>query len=149
MVKIKTRDFGEIEISEDDIYTFPAGVFAFEEVRHFALLSPLGEEVYPKWLQSTDGVAPCFIVFDPTIIDESYEYPLNSYEQNLIKLHSDENVRVLVIATVPENYKETTVNMKSPIVMNVDARLAAQVILPQNYLFKLPIYADGPNEKAV
>lgn len=148
MVKIDTRDFGEIEISEDDIYTFPAGVFAFEEVRHFALISPLGEDVYPKWLQSTDGVAPCFIVFDPTIISEGYEYSLNSYESGLLRLHADDKVRLLAIATVPENYKETTVNMKSPIVINADARLAAQVILPQNYAFKLPIYAEEPVEKS-
>jgi len=148
MVKIKTRDFGEIEVSEDDLLTFPAGVFAFEEVRHFALISPLGEDVYPKWLQSTDDIAPCFIVFDPSIIDESYEITLNVYEENLIKYHGDDSIRLLAIATVPDNYRETTVNMKSPIVINVDARLAAQVILPQNYVFKLPIYTDEPDAKA-
>jgi len=142
MVKINTRDFGEIEVSEDDIYTFPAGVFAFEDTRHFALISPLGEDVYPKWLQSTDDVAPCFVVFDPTIIDGNYKISLNAYEENLLKLHEDTPLRLLAIATVPENYRQTTVNMKSPIVINTDSRLAAQVILPQDYAFKLPIYTD-------
>lgn len=142
MVKINTRDFGEIEVSEDDIYTFPAGVFAFEDTRHFALISPLGEEVYPKWLQSTDDVAPCFVVFDPAIIDGNYKITLNAYEENLLKLHPDTALRLLVIATVPEDYRQTTVNMKSPIVVNSDSRLAAQVILPQDYAFKLPIYTD-------
>jgi len=144
MVKINTRDFGETEVSEDNIYTFPIGVFAFEEVRHFALISPLGDDVYPKWLQSTDDVAPCFIVFDPSIIDANYEISLTPAEENLLKIRSDTEIGLLAIATVPEDYKATTVNMKSPIVVNLDARLAAQIILPQSYAFKLPIYVDVP-----
>jgi flagellar assembly factor FliW len=35
----------------------------------------------------------------------------------------------------------TTVNMKSPIILNKEHKIAAQVILPLNYQFKLPIYA--------
>ena len=31
MVKIQTRDFGEIEVDENDIYDFPNGLYAFED----------------------------------------------------------------------------------------------------------------------
>ncbi|MCL2634424.1 MAG: flagellar assembly protein FliW [Oscillospiraceae bacterium] len=147
MIKINTRDFGEIEVNEDDIFTFPTGVFAFEETRHFALFSPLGEDVYPKWLQSTDAITPCFIVFDPTIIAEDYATSLNPAEETLLKIKDGSEVRLLVIATVPEDYKKTTVNMKSPIIINVKEKLAAQVILPNNYEFRLPIYVEA-GEKA-
>jgi len=148
MIKINTRDFGEIEIAENNMFTFPAGVFAFEETRNFALISPLGEDVYPKWLQSADSLAPCFIVFDPTVIIEDYEITLDASEKALLKIKEDTNVRLLVIATVPEDFKKTTANMKSPIVINADENLAAQVILPQSYEFRMPIYAEDSSVKA-
>lgn len=145
-VLINTRDFGEIEISEDRIYEFPSGLFAFEDVRRFALISPLGDGVYPMWLQSVEDTAPCFVVFDPTIIDGDYEVTLNKSEQALLEVKEDTNLKYLVIAKVPENFRETTVNMKSPIVINSDINLAAQFILPQDYTFRLPIYRNSDSK---
>ena len=42
-MKIITRDFGEQEIEEDKIITFPEGIIGFENVKRYALLSPLGD----------------------------------------------------------------------------------------------------------
>jgi len=140
LIKINTRDFGEIEINEDSIFEFPSGVFAFEETKHFALISPLGDDVYPMWLQSADDVTPCFVVFDPTIIDANYEVTLSKSEKALLDIKEDTNLKYLVIAKVPENFRETTVNMKSPIVLNADTNTGAQFILPHDYTFRLQIY---------
>jgi flagellar assembly factor FliW len=123
-------------------------VFAFEDSRHFALISPLGDDVYPKWLQSADDITPCFVVFDPAIIDESYEVVLSKSEQTLLDIKEDTNLRYLVIAKVPENFRETTVNMKSPIVINSDNNTAAQFILSNDYTFRLPIYKSFAEEGA-
>lgn len=140
MVKILTRDFGEIEISEDKIFYFPNGVFAFEESKRFALISPLGEDVYPMWLQSLDDTTPCFIVFDPSLIDVTYKVTLSKGEQSLLEINDNSAVRYLSIAKVPMDYRNTTVNMKSPIIINTDLKKAMQVILPADYEFRLPIY---------
>ncbi|MCL2077455.1 MAG: flagellar assembly protein FliW [Oscillospiraceae bacterium] len=140
MTRINTRDFGEIEINDDRLFEFPNGVFAFEDTKRFALISPLGDDVYPMWLQSADDVTPCFVVFDPTIIDGSYNVTLSRGEQALLDIKNDTNLRYLVIAKVPNNFRETTVNMKSPIVLNCDLNVAAQFILPHDYKFRLPIY---------
>lgn len=143
---IMTRDFGELEIDEKNILTFPNGLFAFEESHTFALLSPLGEDTYPMWLQATDSVTPCFIVFDPRLIDNSYEITLNSSEKKLLKLEDESKASCLAIAVVPDDFRNTTVNMKSPIIINTEEKLAAQVILPQNYPFRLPIYKQEGEE---
>ena len=132
----------KVNVDESKIFNFPSGLFAFEECRQFALLSPLGDGVYPMWLQSTENVTPCFIVFDPAIIDGAYKITLNSSEKKLLKINDSSNVRCLSIAVVPEDYKKTTVNMKCPIVINSDENLAAQVILPEKYEIRLPIYVD-------
>lgn len=105
-MEIMTRDFGKVNVDESKIFNFPSGLFAFEECRQFALLSPLGENVYPMWLQSTENVTPCFIVFDPAIIDGAYKITLNSSEKKLLKINDNSNVRCLSIAVVPEDYKK-------------------------------------------
>ncbi|MCL2071823.1 MAG: flagellar assembly protein FliW [Oscillospiraceae bacterium] len=144
---INSRDFGEIEVAEDELITFPSGVFAFEEVRSFALISPLGEDVYPKWLQSAEDVSPCFVVFDPSIIECDYKIQLESFVRDLLKFEGEaddnNNMRLLVIATVPSDFKKTTVNMKAPIIINADTALAAQVILNSDYDFKYPLYSEN------
>lgn len=149
---INTRDFGEVEVSEDELITFPVGVFAFEDTRQFALMSPLGEDVFPKWLQSAESTAPCFVVFDPAVVDKGYSVKLEAYEEDLLKFPKgsadNKSMELLVIATVPSDFKKTTVNMKAPIVINREKRLAAQVILTADYDFKFPLYSDDAPEKA-
>jgi len=53
-----------------------------------------------------------------------------------------EGLQLLVIATVPEDFRKTTLNMKAPIVINTANNLATQVVLPFNYEFKYPLYAE-------
>ena len=146
MIKINTRDFGETEISESAVFSFPTGVFAFEDDRKFALLSPLGDDTYPMWLQSMDRPELCFIVFDPSLIDESYQVTLNPGEKRILNLKEGDEIRCLAIAKVPEDFRQTTVNMKSPIVINPETNTALQVILPLDYPFRHPIYESGEVE---
>lgn len=141
MMTIDTRDFGEKEIDESSVFDFPNGVFAFEDDRRFALLSPLGEDTYPMWLQSLDHTELCFIVFDPTGIDESFQVTLNESEKRLLKVKTGDPIRCLTIAKIPEDFRQTTVNMKSPIVINPENRTALQVILPHDYPFRYPIFS--------
>ena len=61
-------------------------------------------------------------------------------ERSQLGLDKDGDATALVIAKVPADYKHTTVNMKSPIVVNKAQRRAIQVILPLDYPFRMPIY---------
>lgn len=137
---IDTRDFGEKEIDESAVFDFPNGVFAFEDDRRFAILSPLGEDTYPMWLQSLDHKELCFIVFDPERIDESFRVTLSESEKQLLQAAEGDPVRCLTIAKIPEDFRQTTVNMKSPIVINPANRIALQVILPHDYPFRYPLF---------
>ena len=140
MISIETRDFGTIEVDEKDVYDFPNGLYAFEDNKKFARLSPLGDDVYPMWLQSMDDPGLCFIVFNPVLIDGGFTVMLADNERSQLGLDKDGDATALVIAKVPADYKHTTVNMKSPIVVNKAQRRAIQVILPLDYPFRMPIY---------
>lgn len=140
MIKIISRDFGETEVDEASVFDFPNGIFAFESERKFALISPLGKDTYPMWLQSVENSELCFIVFDPSLLDEGYSVVLNESEKSILKVKEGDEIRCLAIAKVPEDFKKTTVNMKSPIVINPNNNTALQVILPLDYPFRHPIY---------
>lgn len=144
-MEIETRDFGKTEINEDQIITFPDGLYAFEDARRFALIAPKENE-YPMWLQCIDDLRPCFIVFDPYIFCEDYNCSLNEGEKAILGIKDNSNIKVLCIAHVPEDFRDTTVNMKSPIVVNMDNKTAMQVILQNNYPYRQPIYRKAEEE---
>lgn len=144
-MEIETRDFGKTEITEDQIISFPDGLYAFEDAKRFALISPKENE-YPMWLQCIDSLRPCFIVFDPFIFCEDYKFSLNQGEKTILGIKDSSNIKVLCIAHVPEDFRDTTVNMKSPIVVNMDNRTAMQVILQDNYPYRQPIYRKAEGE---
>lgn len=136
---IKTRDFGEEEISEEVIIDFPNGVYAFEENKRFVLLSPCGEDKYPMWLQSVDNPNLCFIVFDPREFVPDYSVELDKETKELLKAGGAE-LDLLCMAVVPDEYINTTLNLKSPIVINSEAKKGVQVIAAENYPLKFPAF---------
>lgn len=140
-MKINTRDFGELEIDENTIYELPEGILGFEKFTRYALISPLGEDTFPMWFQAVDAPQPCFVVYDPMQIYPDYRFEIDDAKQELLKI--DENVpyRVLTVAIVPDDYRQTTINLRCPLVINLRDNLAAQVIL-DDYDFKYPIYFD-------
>ena len=140
---VKTRDFGEQNVSEEKIINFPNGIYAFEEQHRFIMLSPLGDNVFPAWLQSVDDENLCFIVFDPQQIASDYSVTADPESLEAVKSETAEKLRYLVLAVVPEEYKNTTVNLKSPIIVNTEKMLAAQTIAAESYPIKFPIFKEG------
>ena len=140
-MKIETRDFGEVEIDDSTIITMTGGIIGFENTKRYTLLSPLGEDTFPMWLQSVDEKEPCFVVYDPMQIYPDYRFEITDEEQELLKITPDVPYRCLAVAIVPDDYRKTTINLRCPIVINTRVNIAAQVIL-EDYDFKCPVYSE-------
>lgn len=141
-MRIESKDFGELEIEKEKILRFPNGLFAFEEVSEFVLIEKDG---YPqKWLQSAKGKDPRFIVFDPDDLVRGYRPVLPKEALSELGLTAGEKPRLLVIAVIPENVRDMTVNLKSPVVVNPKKGLASQVILEsENYPVRHRVFKEG------
>ena len=139
-ITIMTRDFGQQEINKADIINFPNGIFGFEDSKQFVVLSPLGDDASPMWLQSVDSPVPCFIVFKPLDFITDYNPEPSKEDLDLIKFQNKEDIDVLSIAVIPEDYKKTTLNIKSPIIVNRKDRIAVQTILDEDYDIRFPLY---------
>lgn len=145
-MKIATRDFGVIEIDDNTVISMPNGILGFEDTKRYTLISPLGEDTFPMWLQSVDGVQPCFVVYDPMQIYSDYSFEITDEEQELLKIDENTPYRCLAVAIVPEDFKKTTINLRCPLVINTRDNIAAQIIL-EEYDFKCPVYADDSGEE--
>ena len=142
IIKVKTRDFDEIEIPENEIIHFTKGIFAFDDYYKYVLLAPRGENKFPMWLQSIENENLCFIIFNPLECCTDYHVTLTKDEKTLLAVEEGEEDKVefLVIAVVPEDYSDTTVNLKSPIAVNTLNNRALQIIAPENYPLRFPLF---------
>jgi flagellar assembly factor FliW len=127
-MEIKTKDFGVIEISKDDILEFPDGVYAFKNVKRYVLLNT-GSKAGLMQLQSVENEDPRFIIIDPYIFIEDYNPILPDEALKKLKASSAGELSFFVIAVIPRNVKDSTVNLRSPIAVNFKQKLGAQVIL--------------------
>lgn len=137
---IKTRDFGEVDIPEEKVICFPEGIYAFEENKRYVIISPFGDNVYPMWLQCADNADLSFIVFSPSEFTENYHITVDGADKDLIELTDEDEIFILAIAVAPEDYKETTINLKSPIIINMTNNKAVQTIVPENYPVKFSAF---------
>lgn len=139
-MEYKTRDFGVVDIAPEREITMADPIFGFESYRRFTLLHDEETGCDITFLQSLDEPGLCFIILDPLAVCEDYapEIP----EHILDKL-GDGEYAVRVIASVPLDFAKTTVNLKSPLVINLDTRRASQVILEQNYPVRQPIAKEA------
>jgi flagellar assembly factor FliW len=144
MITIETRDFGGAEIDETKIINFPEGLPGFETDKRFALLSPLGDGIYPMWLQSADNPGTCFIVFNPFEVTKSYTLSEAQLEQEL-GVVEDTAVGVFCLSIIPERYADTTINLQCPVIVNLDTLTAKQLILETEYPVRYPLFTakDG------
>lgn len=142
-MKIKTRAFGEIEISDDKIITFDNGIIGFPDMKHFTLLhdEEKGTSAGIRFLQSIEEPGFAMPVMDPLTVKPDYDPEV---EDELLKGMgnlSNENILVLVTVTVPSDLKRMSVNLQGPIIINVDERKACQLIVDNElYPVKFPIY---------
>lgn len=131
-MNIITRDFGELEVSEDDSISFTSGMYGFENFKSFIILKENPDDDI-MFLQSLENSDLSFVLVDPYSIFLSYDP--NLYEEDLAELmvKSEKDLKFLVIAIIKENVKDSIVNLKSPIAINPKTRSAKQVILQNSY----------------
>lgn len=139
-MKISTRDFGEVEIVEEDILCFPKGIPGFVEEKEFVLL-PLGEDSPFLVMQSVNSPELALITLEPWGIVPDYEFEIDEQIEAALKIESTQDVMVLVIGTIHEELSDMTVNLAAPVVINHRERLGKQVILDgSDYPIRYPLF---------
>ncbi|HEX4924902.1 MAG TPA: flagellar assembly protein FliW [Bdellovibrionales bacterium] len=138
---IPTSRFGNVDLSQEDIITFPEGLLGFANLRRFVLLDDPNDEIF-AWLQSCETAEVAFPVLEPELFASDYKISISKTDMEALKLKSMDRVRYFSIITIPEDATQMTANLKAPIVVNVAERLARQCVLQDNDLaIREPIFS--------
>ncbi len=138
---IKTERFGEIEIDEKNIITFPSGILGFPHIKRYVFIKEEENDVF-LWLQGIeDDVA--FIITNPLFFKPDYRIEIPVEEIKELETENIEDINIYVIVTIPPDPKFTSINLQGPILINPRKNLGKQVVLVNdNYPLKYFIFAD-------
>lgn len=145
-MKIESRDFGIIEIKDNNIITFKQPIYGFEEYTQYVLVtdSNMGNGIC--WLQSIEQKSVCFILMNPLQVKKDYAPVVMQDVLITLQATPKDDLDCWVIAVIGETFRQSTVNMKSPIIINHKRNLAMQVILDQDYPIRMPVFGPESEE---
>lgn len=137
---IHTSRFGAVSLTSEDVIQFPEGLLGFNELRRFVLLDDPSDEIF-AWLQSCEEPGIAFPLLEPELFTTGYNISLTKHDLEVLKLASKEGTRAFAIITIPNDPTQMTANLKAPIVINVQSRVARQCVLQDNSLaIREPIF---------
>lgn len=128
-MKIQSKYFGSVEYDEEDVLTFPVGLFGFEKEHRFLLIPFEGSSSTLLCLQSLTEPALAFVVMDPFALQPDYTPVLQPQEREALGVTRDDELGYYVLCVVKNPVSDSTVNLKCPVAINVETRVARQVIL--------------------
>jgi len=127
-VKVKTTRFGEIDVDESKIIEMRSAILGFNSLKRFVMI--VHEEGSPfHWFQSLDDGSIAFITMNPFIIKSDYEPEIDDPTIELLEVDKEDDIELMVILTVRSEPVNMTANLRAPLVINKQRKLASQVIL--------------------
>lgn len=133
-MEVTTSRFGPIEIEADDVIQFPMGLLGLEDCREWVLLADRRNEAL-AWLQSVDQPEVALAVVSPRRFVPDYR--MRVARRELASLELEDIKRAKVLAIVGKTDRGITLNLKAPLLINLERRLGRQVVtngdLPVRY----------------
>lgn len=124
-MQIRTTRFGSLELEADDTIHFPSGLLGLEDCRQWVLLADAQNGAL-GWLQSTTRPDIALAVVSPRRFVPHYQFRVYRSELAPLELANVKDAQVLTI--VGKNERSITLNLKAPIVINLERRLGRQVV---------------------
>lgn len=144
---IKNDFLGEVEYTQDDVVTFVEGILGFEDYTEYVYITNPDPAFPFEWLQSIKSPEVSFIVTNPFLFVSDYDFDLPDPVIEKLGISDIKDLAVLSMVVIPDDPKDTTINLKSPVVVNRTNRQAKQVILDEDYALKHKIFEkEGSKE---
>jgi flagellar assembly factor FliW len=138
-VKLMTTRFGAVEMADQEVVFFPIGIPGFPDIRRYVVLDHDRESPL-KWLQAVDTPEVAFPIVSPTELLQDYHITVSSDDLAALALDNSMDITVYVILTIPQEApSRTTANLKAPIVLNPETKLARQVLIAEELPIRFPL----------
>ena len=124
-MEIRTTRFGRLEIEADEVIRFPAGLTGLDGCLDWVFLADAENDAL-GWLQSTTHEGVALAVVSPRRFVPDYQVRVPRQELAPLCLESAGGAHVLVI--VSKNDRAITLNLKAPLIINLEKRTGRQVV---------------------
>jgi len=125
MMKFETSRFGSLEVSEDRVINFPAGLPGFSQLSRYVLLDY--KDTPLKWLQSVDDPQVAFIVADPNTVSSEGTITIGDDVVRFLKIEKEEELAVLIILRAEDD--KVVANLNGPLAINSNLMLGVQAVI--------------------
>jgi len=138
-LKFASSRFGELEVPEESVITFPSGMIGFPQVKKFVMID---HKPPFSWLHSIEDPNLAFVVVNGFEFGEQYNLK-PPYDDEKVEFKENDEYAILVIVTVRPDPKLTTANLKAPIFVNASSKNAVQVIFDNpEYSTRFSLYGE-------
>jgi len=137
---VNTKYFGEMEVTDDDKIIFPEPLPGFENLSEYIIIRFYEDSDSIFCLQSLDDPELAFVVMNPFYVTKNYTPKLSPEDRASLKAGENTPLVFYAIAVVHDDWNDSTVNLKCPIIINTENGLARQLIMDDTaYSMRHPI----------
>lgn len=141
-ILINTKPFGEIEVDERQIISFPDGILGFDFVKKFVILDSADNSPF-KWMQAFSEPNLAFVIIRPTDFIDEYVLDISQADLESVEAENVDELLVFAIVTIPTDPSKMTANLQGPIIINPNKKIGRQsILLSDNYKIKHSILEE-------
>jgi flagellar assembly factor FliW len=145
-LEIQTTRFGKLAIEPGAVVFFPAGISGLDGPSHWVLLADADNDAL-GWMQSTTRPEIALAVVSPRRFVADYQVRVARSELAPLGLEATTKVHVLAIVGTAE--ASITLNLKAPLVIDLERRLGRQVVTNGDYSLQFELYREEPPRKKI
>ena len=122
-MKFTNRQFGEMSFEETHVLNVPEGIIGFGEYKKYLIVDDEDSQPF-RWLVSLEDPDLNFALISPDLIVEKFQS----------SVFNDADVTVFCLVALKEPWTTSTVNLRSPFVIDNKSRVGRQMILEDESL---------------
>lgn len=141
MFTVPTKYFDEIQVDETKLIYFDDGIPGFEDQHKFTIVASEDLEDL-NFLQSVEDPEVCFVLMYPALLVGDYNIEITDDIVKKLDIKVAEDVGVYTVMNLGENLKDSTANLKAPIIVNFENHKGIQGMLEDtNFGIKEKVFA--------
>lgn len=139
-MKFVSTRFGNLEVPDDTLLTFPSGILGFPDWTRYVILDHDTEAPF-KWLHCVEQRDLAFVILDPALFKPDYQIQVTTESLAEIGATDVSDLTVAVILTIPsDDPLGITANLRGPLVMNPRTRSCKQLVLSVDCPTRYPLF---------
>ncbi len=140
-MNIQSTRFGELEVSDESVLTFPDGLIGLPGTR-YALVTTSDDTPF-LWLHSVDHPDVALPITTPWLFFTGYEVRVPEEDARRLELAGPQDADIFCVVRAAEKLDGFTINLAGPLIVHKTRKLGRQIINDAGgYAVRQPLFAE-------